>query len=112
MTDETDTTFGLKPKMFSTALDRKCVLKKGKVMNGQWKRQSGLELVDKSDLMQVPVLHLSCPLEQAVRWRNYTGTFFTEFAKVVTVSLLYSFNAISISRIQYSVYMLYAFTCS
>lgn len=69
-------------------------------MNGQWKRKSGLELVDKKNLMEVPVLNLFCPLEQAVQWRNYTGTFFTEFAKLVTVSLLYSFNAISISRIK------------
>lgn len=57
----------------------------------------------KRDLMQVPVVNLSCLLEQAVQWRNYTDTFFTEFAKRVTVNLLYGFNACSITRTKYSV---------
>lgn len=36
--------------MFSTAQDGKWVLEKGRSMNGHWKGESGLELVDR-DLM-------------------------------------------------------------
>lgn len=35
MSNETDTTFDLKPKMFSTAQDIKCVLEKEEMINGQ-----------------------------------------------------------------------------
>jgi len=72
----------------------------------------GLELVDKRDLMEVPVLNQPCPLEQAVQWSDYSGTFFTEFAKLVTVSLLYSFNTVCITRLKYGVCVLSVFTCS
>lgn len=52
---------------------------------------------------------------QAVQWRNYTGTFFTEYGngKLVMVSLLYSFNAVSITGISKpSVYVLCVLSCS
>lgn len=66
MSNETDTTFDLKPKMFSTAQDIKCVLEKEEIINGQWKMRTGLEPVDRRDLMQDLILNLSHPLEQAV----------------------------------------------
>lgn len=66
MSNETDTIFNLKPKMFSTAQDIKCVLEKEEMINGQWKTRTGLEPVDRRDLMQGLVLNLSHALEQAV----------------------------------------------
>lgn len=70
-----------------------------------------MELVDKTDLMQVPFLNLFCPFEQAIQWSNYTGTFVAEFASLVIVSLLYSYNEISITRIKHSLYIFCVFSC-